>query len=135
MNNAGIIILTISYILLVGSCNSPTNPPPPASGITIVAPKGGEVFKTTDTVKIIRTCNYNDFVSGTNTDCSLDSQKSWDPVMAVVRKNGIITDTIKWFPADVYPDSSLINRGIMIRVQDYNKAIIAKSGYFFFTMQ
>lgn len=136
MKNLHGLLCLVSCIVFWGSgCNSPNNPPLPPSGITIVAPKGGEVFKTTDTVKIIRTCNYADFSSGTYTECSLDSSKTWDAIKALPPKTGIATDTLPWFPSEVYPDSLLIGKGILVRVRDYGNKFIAKSGYFFFTIQ
>lgn len=136
MKNRGGLFYLVSCMVFSGAgCNSPSSPPPPPSGITIVAPKGGEVFKTTDTVKIIRVCNYEDFVSGTYTDCSLDSGKTWDVIRALVRKSGIVRDTLLWTPFDVYPDSILAGKGIQVRVRDYNNKFVVKSGYFFFTIQ
>jgi hypothetical protein len=133
--------ILMPFILFTGifyfgtGCNSSNNPAPPPSGITVISPKAGDVFKTTDTVNIIRTCNYDDFSSGTYTDCSLDSGKTWDVIKAVVRKSGIVTDTLLWYPSDVYPAQILAGPGIIIKVRDYNNQFVSKTGYFFFSPQ
>jgi hypothetical protein len=133
----GIRMLLVFFVIAImdSGCKTSINPAPPPSGITIVSPKTGDIFKTTDTVKIIRTCNYDDFSSGTYTDCSLDSGKTWDVIKAQIGKSGIVTDTLLWYPSAVYPTQILAGPGVTIRVRDYNKQFISKTGYFFFTIQ
>jgi hypothetical protein len=133
----GLSVLPVLFVIVIMDfgCNTPNSPAPLPSGITIVSPKTGDIFKVTDTVKIIRTCNYDDFASGTYTDCSLDSGKTWDAIKAQIGKSGIVTDTLLWYPSAVYPAHILAGPGVIIRVRDYNKQFISKTGYFFFTIQ
>jgi hypothetical protein len=130
------ICLLCSSLILIVHCNLGTNNPvseEPIKGIKIVSPKGGETFKITDTIKIIRTCNYDDIVSGLYTESSIDSGKTWQSIKATVRKSQIVTDTLLWYPLDMYLEEELLNKGLMVRVRDYNNEFIVKSGYFFLT--
>jgi hypothetical protein len=77
-----------------------TKDPVPSSPIKILAPKNGDRFKATDTVKIITETDYSKVAGNLSAIYSADSGKSWDLVKSAAHHDGLARDTFPFYPPD-----------------------------------
>jgi hypothetical protein len=122
------------------SCDSSTNgdPQPAATHVLqsqLSPPKSGQSHAYTDSLAIFTQANLDSFNGQISIEYSLDSGKTpWNSIIDLMAQSesSIAYDTIYWSAKDEmgYNKEDFLNRGILIRVRDYQNQFFAKSDFF-----